>query len=182
CSRCQSIYYCSKAHIAQDWPSHKAYCKRPMMTPSAPLTNKPLATSAGTNTFDAILFGVNETKPRLIKIPLSYGPIDEDEVGGMWQKLETKPYPRCYYVQTLGFDAPSLGYTLGLWIDDDFVVNESPLNRCIQTVTRGKATYHWSGNVFALRVQGLNQDFYEDAVMEEDLASLIPHFEDYNRE
>ncbi|SJL14965.1 uncharacterized protein ARMOST_18442 [Armillaria ostoyae] len=175
CSRCKSAYYCSKAHIAQDWPSHKAYCKR--------------VSDAGDNTFDAILFGVNETKPRLIKIPWTYGPVDEDEVGGMWQKLEKAPWftgkdchPRHYYIQTFGANGPSLGYTLVFWFDDSFLINGSALNRCIQTVTGGNTAHPWSGNIFALRAMDLNEDFYEDVVMEEDLAPLIRYFKDYSRE
>ncbi|KAK0209841.1 hypothetical protein IW262DRAFT_1281169 [Armillaria fumosa] len=175
CSRCKSVHYCSQAHIAQDWPSHRAYCK--------------LINDAGTNTFDAILFGVNETKPRLIKIHWLYGLVDEDEVGGRWQKLEKEPWfteedcsPHCYYVPTLGANGPSLGYTLAFWFDDDFLMNGSPLNQCIQTVTGGNTMHPWSGNVFTLRVQGLNSEFYEDAVMEENLAPLIRYFKDYNRE
>ncbi|KAK0491916.1 hypothetical protein EDD18DRAFT_1185363 [Armillaria luteobubalina] len=175
CSRCKSVHYCSKAHIALDWPSHKAYCTR--------------VNDAGTNTFDAILFGVNETKPRLIKIPWSYGPVDEDDVGVMWQKLEKEPWftgedscPRRYEVQRLGANGPSLGYTLAFWFDDNFLRNGSPINRCIQAVTGGNAAHPWSGNVFALRAQGLYSDIYEDAVMEEDLAPLIRYFKDYGRE
>ncbi|PBK92194.1 hypothetical protein ARMGADRAFT_967528 [Armillaria gallica] len=175
CSRCKGAYYCSKAHIAQDWPSHKVYCKR--------------VSDAGTNTFDAILFGVNETKPRLIKIPWSYGPVDDDEVGLMWQMVEKEPWftgkdchPRHYYIQTFGANGPSLGYTLVFWFDDNFLSNGSAINRCIETVTEGNAAHPWSGNVFALRARELGSEFYSNAVMEEDLAPLVRYFEDYNRE
>ncbi|OBZ74798.1 hypothetical protein A0H81_05242 [Grifola frondosa] len=77
CARCKGVYYCSKEHIAQDWPAHKAYCKR--------------VSAAGTNTFDAILFASDEIKPRLIKLPWSWGPVDEDSVG-TWQKLDLEPW------------------------------------------------------------------------------------------
>ncbi|PBK58639.1 hypothetical protein ARMSODRAFT_900275 [Armillaria solidipes] len=174
CSRCKSAHYCSKAHIAQDWPSHKAYCKR--------------VSNVGANTFDAILFGVNETKPRLIKIPWSYGP-EEEEDGVLWQKLETEPWftgedchPRSSCVQRLSVNGPSLGYTLAFWYDEDFLINGSAINRCIQTVTGGNAAYPWSGNVFALRARGLISEFYSNVVMEEDLMPLVCYFEDYNRE
>ncbi|KAK0431333.1 hypothetical protein EV421DRAFT_175504 [Armillaria borealis] len=173
CSRCKSAYYCGKTHIAQDWPSHKTYCKR--------------VSDAGTNTFDAILFGVNATKPRLIKIPWSYGPVDEDDVGE-WQDLDMEPwfkgnesFRRIYYVQKFGINGPSLPYTLAVCFDDDGMINGSQLNRCIQNVTAGNAGHSWLGNILALRAEGLNSDWYHDAVMEEDLAPLVRYFEDYGR-
>ncbi|KAK0200547.1 hypothetical protein DFS33DRAFT_165656 [Desarmillaria ectypa] len=149
CAKCTSVYYCSKTHIAHDWPTHKAYCRR--------------VRAAGTNTFDAILFGVNENKPRVIKLPWSYGPVDEDEPG-RWQRLEREPWfggeDCCAYtsVQTFGANGPSLGRTLAVYYDKNFLMNGSPINCCIQSVTKGKAEHPWAGNVLALRSRGLHSD------------------------
>ncbi|KAK0225526.1 hypothetical protein IW262DRAFT_1456592 [Armillaria fumosa] len=174
CAKCSSVYYCSKAHIAQDWPIHKAYCKR---------------VRAATNTFDAILFDVNEVKPRVIKLPWSYGPVDEDEPRG-WQMLEKEPwlggegrYTRFFYVGRFGMNGPPLGRLLALWYDENFLINGSPINRCIQNVTKGEAPHPWAGNVLALRSRGLHSlDWYDDAIIEEDLAPLVRFFEDYGKE
>ncbi|KAK0204445.1 hypothetical protein DFS33DRAFT_1320171 [Desarmillaria ectypa] len=174
CARCKSVHYCSKAHIAQDWIAHKAYCKR--------------VSAAGTNTFDAILFGVNETKPRLIKLPWSYGAVDEDEVAGSWQDLDDKlwfnskdRFVRTMYVQRFGMNGPPLGRTLAVLYDDNSLINGSLINRCIQHVTRGNAVHPWAGNLLALRAQGMPSDWYNDAVMEEDLAPVIQYLEDYGK-
>ncbi|SJL08217.1 uncharacterized protein ARMOST_11580 [Armillaria ostoyae] len=174
CAKCTSVYYCSKAHIAQDWPMHKAYCKR---------------VRAATNTFDAILFGVDEIKPRAIKLPWSYGPqVDEDDPRG-WQLLEREPWlggkdrrPHFFYVGTFGVNGPSLGRILALYYDENFLINGSPINRCIQNITKGKAAHPWAGNVLALRSKGLHSlDWYNDAIIEEDLAPLVRLFEDYGK-
>ncbi|KAK0476795.1 hypothetical protein IW261DRAFT_1490112 [Armillaria novae-zelandiae] len=174
CAKCSSVYYCSKAHIAQDWRVHKAYCKR---------------VRAATDTFDAILFGVNEVKPRVIKLPWSYGPVDEDEPGG-WQMLEREPWlggksrcPRFFWVGRFGMNGPPLGRLLALWYDENFLMNGSPINRCIQNVTKGRAPHPWAGNVLALRSRGLHSlDYYDDTIIEEDLAPLVRFFEDYGKE
>ncbi|KAK0470212.1 uncharacterized protein EV420DRAFT_1258514 [Desarmillaria tabescens] len=170
CARCKSVYYCSKAHIAQDWPVHKVFCKR--------------ISEAGTNPFDAILFGVNE---RLIKLPWTWGPLEEG-VGRSWQNLDDGPwfkgrdsFIRTLYVQKFGANGPSLGRTLAILYDDNFLVNGSSINRCIQSVVRGDSVHPWAGNILALRAQGMPSDWYNNAVMEEDLAPLIRYFEDYGK-
>ncbi|KAG7446185.1 uncharacterized protein BT62DRAFT_932550 [Guyanagaster necrorhizus] len=161
---CLGAYYCSKAHIVQDWPAHKTYCKR--------------VSDAGTNIFDAILFGVNETKPRLIKLPWY----------GRWHNLDMEPwfkgrdsFIRTYYVQTFGANGPVLHHTLAVCFDDNFMINGSQINRCIQNVTFGNAGHPWAGNILALRVEGFRSDWYSDTVMEEDLAPLARYFEDSYR-
>ncbi len=63
--------------------------------------------------------------------------------------------------------------------DDYSSINGSPINRCIQTVTRGNTVHPWAGNILALREQGMTSELYNDVVMEEDLAPLIRYFEDY---
>ncbi|KAK0476502.1 hypothetical protein IW261DRAFT_1491501 [Armillaria novae-zelandiae] len=174
CARCKSVYYCSRAHIVQDWSSHKAYCKR--------------VSAAGSKTFDAILFGVHETKPRLVKIPWSYGPIDEDGSSGRpWHNLDEELwfsgdyFLRTLYIQTLGAYGPPLGRTLAMLYDDNFMTNGSPINRCVQVVTQGKAVHPWGGNLLALRAPGVPSDLYDDAVVEEDLAPLIQYLADYGK-
>ncbi|KAK0245101.1 hypothetical protein EDD85DRAFT_931032 [Armillaria nabsnona] len=114
----------------KDWPSHKTYCKA--------------ISKAGTNTFNAILFGVNETKPPLIKLPWSYGAVD---VGERLQDLDMKlwfegydSFRRANYVwQKFGIDGPPLRHTLAVWYDENFLINGSRINRCIQKITAGKA-------------------------------------------
>ncbi|KAK0476486.1 hypothetical protein IW261DRAFT_1491401, partial [Armillaria novae-zelandiae] len=144
-----------------DWSIHKVYCKR--------------VSAAGSKTIDAILFGVHETKPRLIKIPWLYGPIDEDGYSGRpWHNLDEELwFSGDYFLCTL--------CTLAMLYDDNFMTNDSPINRCHQVVTQGKAVHPWGGNPLALRALGVPSDLYDDAVMEEDLAPLIQYLMDYRK-
>ncbi|KAK0434262.1 uncharacterized protein EV420DRAFT_1597646 [Desarmillaria tabescens] len=131
------------AHIAQDWPMHKAYCKR---------------VRAATNTFDAILFGVNE-------IQTSAWTLADAGKRAMarWQRLLSLFF-LCWDVRELL----------------DQRVPDQPLHsECHQ----GKAPHPWAGNVLALRSEGLRSlDWYNDAIIEEDLAPLVRFFEDYGKE
>ncbi len=86
--------------------------------------------------------------------------------------------PRQLCWQKFGIDGPPLRHTLAVWYDDNFMINGSRINRCIQRITAGKAQHPWAGNVLALRVKGPTLDRYSDAVMEEDLAPLVRYFEE----
>lgn len=85
------------------------------------------------------------------------------------------------HIQTFGANGPPLGRTLAVIYDDNSLINGSPINQCIQNVTRGKAVHPWSGNILALRETKVNSDHYSDIVMEEDLAPLVQYFEDYGK-
>ena len=88
--------------------------------------------------------------------------------------------PRFLYVQRFGANGPPLGRTLALRYDEDFLINGSPLNRCIINATRGKATHPWAGNIFALRSEGIS-DWYSNAIMEEDLEPVVRYLENYGK-
>lgn len=172
CSGCKSVYYCSKQHITQNWPAHKGYCKRVRET--------------GTQSFDAILFAANETKPRLIKIPWVFGDVEEDDYPTQWHKLDCQPwlggkdcFQRTMYVNTLGRKGPSLGHIIGIRYDDNSFINGSPPNQCIWGVTKGQAPHPWAGNLIALRAKSMPTDLYEDAVPETDLEPVIQFFKEY---
>ena len=157
----------------QDWRSHKEYCRK--------------VKAAGANTFDAILFAVNETKPRLVKIPWELIPGDEDEPGS-WQKLDkdiwfkhTPKSVRDINFNRLGINGPGLGRGLCLVYDENFMINGSPLNRCIVEVTGGRAGHQWCGNLLGLRMKGHSYDFYESVDMEEDLKPFVTYFEEYGK-
>jgi hypothetical protein len=59
-------------------------------------------------------------------------------------------------------------------------MNESPLNHCVEAVTRGRAGHWWRGNVLALRM-GKSYDFFESVDMQEDLKPLVRYLEEYGR-
>ena len=157
---------------SQDWKSHKEYCLK--------------IKAAGDNTFDAILFAVNETKPRLIKIPWDLIPGDEDDPTP-WQKLDNsiwfkKPnsFVRTIYVHCWGINGPRLQHSLCFDYDDNSLINGLPLNRCVESVTRGKAGHPWCGNLLVLRMGG-SYDFYKSVDMEEDLKPLVTYLEEYGK-
>jgi len=156
----------------QNWKSHKEYCLK--------------VKAAGANTFDAILFAMNETNPRLIKIPWELIPADESEPTS-YQKLDKDIWfkqadtaCRPNYVQRLGKNGPKLEHSLCIWYDDNFGINGSPVNRCIDYVTGGRAGHQWCGNILALRM-GRSYDLYENVDIQEDLKPLVKFFEDYGK-
>ena len=156
----------------QDWRSHKEYC---------------LKVKAATNTFDAILFAVNETKPRLVKIPWELDLGDDDDPS-QYHKLDTDVWfkrpnkaVRPLYFNRWGINGSELGRGLCFMYDDNFSINGSPLNRCVVEVTGGKAGHQWCGNILALRMKDFSYDFYESVVMEEDLKPFVTYFDEYNK-
>jgi len=161
-------------HQKKDWRSHKEYCLK--------------VKAAGANTFDAILFAVNETKPRLVKIPWELAHSDEDYPlpyhkidTDTWFKHSNKDV-RPLFFNRWGINGPTLGRGLCFFYDDNFLMNGLPLNRCIVDVTEGRVGHQWCGNILALRMESLHSfDFYEGVNMEEDLKPLVTYFEEYNK-
>jgi hypothetical protein len=155
--------------LLQDWRSHKEYCQK--------------IKAAGANTFDAILFPVNETKPRLVKIPWKLNRGDEqfhDLDTDIWFK-HTFSAVRPLYFHRWGINGPQLGRGLCLMYDDNFSINGSPLNRCVADVTGGRAGHPWCGNILALRMKSPGSyDFFASVDMKEDLKPVVTYFEEYN--
>ncbi|KAK0440446.1 uncharacterized protein EV420DRAFT_1132043 [Desarmillaria tabescens] len=176
CSQCHNVAYCSSEHQAQDWPAHKAYCK--------------LVSTPGITTYDAILFGVNETRPRMIKLPWSWGAdYEELEPEERYQMLEKQPwysersaFVRTLFIDTFGATPVKLGYTLAVQYDDHFKINGSPVNRCIQAIMGGEAAIRWAGNVMALRAEDMYVYRHGDAILEKDLAPMMEFFKDYGKQ
>ena len=150
---------------------HKEYCRK--------------VKAAGANTFDAVLFAANETKPRLVKIPWEFIPGDEDEPGSyhrldkdIWFQQPERAV-RYIHFNRWGINGSGLGRGLCLMHDDNSMINGSPLNRCIVEVTGGRAGHGWCGNILGLRMKGQSYDFYESVNMEEDLKPFVTYFEEY---
>ena len=163
----------------QDWRSHKEYCRK--------------VKAAGANTFDAILFAANETKPRLVKIPWELIPGDSKDEPGRYHKLDKDRWfqqpesdVRFIYFNRWGINGPGLGRGLCFMYDENFMINGSPFNRCIVDlvvdVTGGRAGHEWCGNVLGLRMKGESYDFFENVDMEEDLKPFVTYFEEYGKE
>ncbi|KAH9480156.1 Programmed cell death protein 2 [Psilocybe cubensis] len=173
CSSCKTARYCSKEHQKQDWRAHKEYCLQ--------------VKAAGDQTFTAILFPVNERRPRLVKIP--FEDVIDEEDGISWQKLQRNvwfkhpdSFVKADYFNNMGINGPDLGRTLCFFYDDNSIINRLPLNRCIVNMTGGKAGHVWCGNIFGLRSKDHTYfNEYNDAVLEEDLEPFVAYFDQYNK-
>ena len=132
---------------------------------------------------------MNETKPRLVKIPWKLIPASEDDPMP-YQTLDTDVWFKHKYksmrdlaFNRWGINGPELGRRLCFVYDDDFLINGSPLNRCIVDVTGGRATHQWCGNILGLRMESPRADsygFYANVDMEDDLKPFVTYFEEYN--
>ena len=130
---------------------------------------------------------MNETKPRLVKIPWKLRRLVEDNSGTLFQDPDTDIWfkHKNKVVKSLifyrwGINGPKLGR--GLLYDDNFMMNGLPLNRCIVDVTRGRAGHRWCGNILALRMESLESlDFFENVDMQEDLKPFVTYFEEYGK-
>ncbi|KAN0125367.1 hypothetical protein V8E53_015557 [Lactarius tabidus] len=179
CAGCKSASYCDKEHQKKDWQSHKEYCLK--------------VKAAGANTFDAILFPANESKPRLVKIPWQLNHFDAgfDDVPMLlpFHDLDTDIWfmhadkdVRSIYIDRWPINGPELGRGLCFKYDENSIINGLPLNRYIIDVTGGRAGHPWCGNILALRMESLRSyDFYASVDMKEDLKPFVAYFEEYNK-
>ncbi|KAN0127298.1 hypothetical protein V8E53_014902 [Lactarius tabidus] len=174
CSGCKSVSYCGAEHQKKDWQSHKEYCLK--------------VKAAGAKTFDAILFAVNETKPRLVKIPWKISRVHEDDPTlfhdldtDIWFKHTNKAVKPLYFYRW-GINGPELGRGLCFFYDDNFMMNGLPVNRCIMNVTGGRPGHRWCGNILVLRMESLDSyDFFTNVDMQEDLKPFVTYFEEYGK-
>ena len=152
----------------QDLRSHKEYCSK--------------IKAAGANSLDAILFAVNETKPRLVKIPWELILGEEDEPPfqrldtDIWFKHKDK-FVRHQYFRHLEINGREPGRTLCYILDDNSSIDGLPLNCCIVATTGGKAVHPWSGYILALRLDSpYSYDFYANVDMQEDFTDICNIF------
>ena len=109
--------------------------------------------------------------------PTPYHKLDTD----IWFKHTNKAV-RTLYFNRWGINGPELGRGLCFEYDDNFMMNELPLNRCVVEVTGGRAGHQWCGNILVLRMESLRSyDFYANADMQEDLKPFVTYFEEYNK-
>ncbi|KAF9068694.1 hypothetical protein BDP27DRAFT_1223743 [Rhodocollybia butyracea] len=196
CSRCHTACYCSREHIVEDWRRHKAECQA-ISTLAEAQTEKPEKPGSTTEVLDAILFAVNEQKPRMIKVQVDTMPGDEYDMP--WKKLRAEPWfsktPLAADTSRIGTSVRSLlvgrqwsngpplehGLSLCIRYDENFLINKSKNNRCIQHLTNGKALHPWAGNFYVVRTDGFQEHNYFSANMAEDLPALKKYFETYGR-
>jgi len=163
----------------QDWKRHKPEC----------LELRKKDKSKPFPTVDAILFAVDERKPRLIKVQIEK--IDDEEMdGSSYHSIHTEKwfyhepsFRRTMCVQRSTYpDGPRLEHQLGIEYDDSSSINQSTLNECIHALLPGIPPF-WRGTLIALRNANPYYAGYTehvtDVVMEEDLAPVISYLTDY---
>ncbi|TFY60565.1 hypothetical protein EVJ58_g5058 [Rhodofomes roseus] len=174
CSRCKDVYYCCKEHIANDWKRHKRLC-----VPAEGVQARPI-------TIDAILFPVDEDMPRMVKVPCDVRHDDSDDYLDPsffimhhldvreWFNLEGETFVRSFDFGG-GAVTGTTGYNLALRYDDCVSINGSPVNRCVQSLTRGMAPHSWGGNLLVVRCEKplMYCDRYYNANMREDLPRVV---------
>ena len=197
CSRCKDVYYCRKEHIAsvskrqfllrhravrtdmidvQDWKRHKRLCVAAEGVDPRPIM------------IDAILFPVDATEPRMIKLACTVQRDKDPDIPSfdIIHDLDKSTYfdrePQFIKWFTPGGGSvlytSGPGYQLNLYHDDCSLINGSPLNQSIRVLTRGASPHPWSGNVIGVRSERpLTYCVrYYNANMREDLPRLLDVF------
>ena len=146
--------------------------------------------AAGADTFDAILFAMDESKPRLVKVPWKLVPGEDDydppwrsPVTDIWFKYTDK-FVKPLYFHRWGINGPDLGRNLCFEYDDNSMINGSPLNRCILEITGGRAGHSWCGNILGFRMKSppyAVDDEFTNVDMEEDLKPFVTYFDEYGK-
>ncbi|KAL1688089.1 hypothetical protein GGG16DRAFT_60703 [Schizophyllum commune] len=181
CSRCGIVYYCSKEHIAQDWKRHKPGCN--LTSAAGPAQGE----GGGQHILQAILLPVDGDTPRLIDV-VSEKKYDEDECATWYSPKIEHFFPemsavRDVPIQRMGINGPTLeqDQCLALLHDDNSLINGSPVNRCVQRLTNGKARHRWSGNLVVLRLHPRDTmaTKYRSVIMNEDIGPVRRYLEDY---
>ncbi|KIK51632.1 hypothetical protein GYMLUDRAFT_181189, partial [Collybiopsis luxurians FD-317 M1] len=186
CSGCHTAYYYSREHIVEDWQRHKAECQAVSSAKIGPAPSRRL--SSDTEEADAILFAIDEEKPRMIKVQVHTMPGDEYEPWA-WKKLERKPWfserscVRSLLVGTQWANGPTLSHGMFLCIryDEEFFINGSKPNKYIQRFTNGQAFHPWAGNFYVVRTDSTQEHKYFSASIVEDLPALKNYFIQYGK-
>ncbi|KAI0732680.1 hypothetical protein C8Q72DRAFT_950315 [Fomitopsis betulina] len=181
CSRCKDVFYCGKDHSASDWKRHKRLCVAAQGVEPRSIM------------IDAILFPVDATEPRMIKLACKVErDLDPDIPSfdiihtlamGAYFPLEPKDI-RTFTPGGGTVLVSKPGYQLNLYADDCSLINGSHVNLCVQVLTRGTAPHPWSGNIIGVRSErplSYCGRFY-NASMQEDLARLVDVFVRYGTE
>ncbi|KAL1665309.1 hypothetical protein GGF50DRAFT_100672 [Schizophyllum commune] len=194
CSRCSSVRYCSREHSVQDWKKHKPTCVALRVAAKANKTSfsKPSITATPSQpsegSFQAIMLAVNEGTPRMITMEYKWtDDFDERNRPIKVQTLQQRhhfakvAHPKEYFVKNVGIKGTKLPSGRSLVIlYNDLIIGDTPVNRCVKSLTNGKAPHAWADNLIVLRQRPLDRyRYYASANLEEDIGVLRRFFEEY---
>ncbi|KAI5887191.1 uncharacterized protein SCHCODRAFT_01105628 [Schizophyllum commune H4-8] len=195
CSRCSSVHYCSREHSVQDWKKHKPNCVTPRVASKAKTSSsKPSFTATPSQpskgSFQAIMLAANEDTPRMITMEYKW----TDDFDGRNRPIKVQTlqqrhhfakfaHPKEYFVKNVGIKGAKLPSDRCLVIlYNDLILSDgdTPVNRCVKSLTNGKAPHAWADNLIVLRQRPMDRYwYYASANLEEDIGVLRRFFEEY---
>jgi len=167
CSKCQSVFYCSRKHKKQRRRQHNLECFPFKIV-------------------NAILLPVNENQPRIIKVVCTMMPPKDGESGYDYARVKSylghpNHLGRGYVDPDSVLPGLYHDYSLAMIWRDTFMIDDSSVNQCVQHLTRGLAPHKWAGPIVILKQQGhvlQNTERHADADLSM-LESIIPYFMKY---
>jgi hypothetical protein len=184
CDRCKCARYCSKACQNDDWPTHKLLC--------ATYSRFDNLSRPTDEHFRAILFPVDNGKPKVIWLHCEWHEDDDDdEYGSKYQSPALEPFlgknafPRHAPIQYNPVLKRQLSDTIYISHRDTFLIDGSRANKSVAAVTATKAgKFHdWRGPIIAYGKAGLGIDptACRDLDMN-DFRHIADYFLSYNYE
>ncbi|KLO08872.1 hypothetical protein SCHPADRAFT_834780 [Schizopora paradoxa] len=185
CSRCASVYYCSQEHqkeVRYESPSNALIPKE-----------------SGTKfTVDAILFPVDEDRPRIIQMGFTYKRQELVNSPGEYEDIHyfDSEYLRKYlktpflgnsflFQQSSRGEPIPDGASLHIVHNDTFMQDGSKVNQCIRKLTNGMSVHviDWRDNVIVLRKPkgrkpGLPSETVSN-IEEQDMRYILNYFMGY---
>lgn len=106
----------------------------------------PSSLNSTTTSFDAVLFPVNEDRPRIVRVPCHAQP--QATGPTIWTPLPQEQLGTeeiTSMIITHGIGGSPLRFPLHLFYGTNSFGDGSALNRVVQRMTAGKSTYPWAG-------------------------------------
>jgi hypothetical protein len=159
CNRCKSARYCSTACQHDDWPTHQLLC--------ATFSRFDALSRPTDEHFRAILFPVDNKKPKVIWLRCEWCDNDEDDdTGGRYQSPVVEPFlglnafPRHAPIQYNPALKRRLLDTIYVCHRDAFLIDGSPANNSVAgiTATKPEQFHDWRGLIIAYGMVGLGVD------------------------
>ncbi|KAJ7089884.1 hypothetical protein B0H15DRAFT_276523 [Mycena belliarum] len=178
CARCHNAFYCSSAHMRDDWPRHRGSCRPSSGHLSSNMIATPPPAEPEYISVSGILFVADEDRPRIISVKC-HPP--QRPSHGLCPIPLLQPYfdaPPENAVLTQGLNGEQLRFPLHVFYSPMALTNASPINRAIYHITSGAAPKPWCGNVVALKFNGSRRQGYTEAGSN-DLPALSAYFLSY---